>query len=377
MEVYNALGRIPGDEKVELYKTFDNYNPITKEFVNRNRKIVEEMWQRNLKLNNVLRFSESETNLKPSNLLPEQIPDLEEFLNADPALKTIWFGHSTILINIDGVILLIDPVFSDAASPLNFVGRRFQKPVLQLNELPDIDFIVISHDHYDHLDFETIRYFVNKETTFIVPLGVGSHLESWGISSNRIVEKNWWEKAILKNIVFVSTPAQHFSGRSMLDKNKTLWSSWIIQSKNHKIFYSGDSGYDVHFKEIGDKYGPFEVAFLETGQYDDLWLEVHNSPKESIQAYKDLKANVYFPVHWGMFSLARHTWNDPILQLFKYSRQQEVNIVAPKLGQIVNFGQKFTNSFWWQESDIAECKSDKVSPIETSPSIRSKLYESP
>lgn len=332
------MGTKPSKEREIIFKNSKNYNIKEEEFTNRTPGIMDEMWKRTMNLKFFYNyFTEDVENLTPSERIPEEKPDLNEFLNKSSKIKVIWLGHSSILLNIDGIIILIDPVFSDAASPICFINSRFQKPVISLNELPQINYIIISHDHYDHLDMNTIKYFTDKNVNFITPLGVGSHLEYWGITSNRIIEKDWWEEQIFEDIKFIATPSQHFSGRGVFDGKKTLWASWIIESKKHKVYFSGDSGYDIHFKQIGEKYGPFDVAFIESGQYNKNWPEGHLSPDEGVKVYKDLKSKVYFPIHWGMFALARHSWNDPINQLKTLSEKHNIDLVVAKLGQLISF----------------------------------------
>jgi len=288
----------------------------------------------------------------PLTSLPEHKPDLVEFLQGANKLQTIWLGHSSFLLNIEGNIVLVDPVFSSAASPIKSMVKRFQEPVLALEELPAIDYVLISHDHYDHLDMQSIMFFADKDVKFITPLGVGSHLKKWGVAPSKITEKDWWQTADFDGVKFIATPAHHFSGRNGLDANATLWASWVIQSKSHKVYFSGDSGYGTHFKEIGKKYGPFDVAFIESGQYNEKWQDVHMLPSEGVKAFKDLGAEKYFPIHWGMFELALHTWYDPIEQLYALSKSEAFELLTPRIGQLVDIEQSETNELWWQKSTL-------------------------
>lgn len=282
----------------------------------------------------------------PKSNLPEVKPDLTEFLKPAENMKFIWFGHSTLLLNIDGKIIMIDPVFFHA-SPLEFMVKRFQPPVLKLEQLPHIDIIVISHNHYDHLDKKTIKHFKNKSTGFIVPIGVGDNLREWEIPGQRIVELNWGETISHNGLSFTATPAQHFSGRGFFDRNETLWASWIIRGLNENLFYSGDSGYGDHFKEIGRRYGPFDVTFIENGQYNERWPDVHMQPEESLQAHLDLNGKIFVPVHWGMFSLALHHWNEPIERSYKIATAWDIPILTPQLGEITDIGDPIVNRPWW------------------------------
>ena len=284
----------------------------------------------------------------PKRKLPEVKPDIVSFLIPGDTVKFIWFGHSTLLLNLDGQTILIDPVFSNTASPFDFMVKRFQAPVLKLEELPHIDTIVISHDHYDHLDKQTIKYFIDKTTDFITPVGVGSHLRDWGVPSSRISELNWGDTVSRNGINFIAAPAQHFSGRGLFDRNETLWASWIVQGKHDKIFYSGDSGYSDHFKEIGHRYGPFDFAFMENGQYNERWPDVHMQPEETLQAMLDLNAHTLIPVHWGMFDLSLHHWTEPIVRTYKIAKAWDLPIITPRFGEVVDTGSSQTYSPWWE-----------------------------
>ncbi len=272
----------------------------------------------------------------PTSKIPQIKPNLEVFEKASDKLKFIWFGHSTVLLNIDGIKVLIDPMFSMYASSIKGIIKRFQPPVLMLKELPYIDVIVISHDHYDHLDKKSIRFFKDKETRFLVPLGIKRYLMKWGISEQKIVELDWHESYQMDSIHFTATPAHHFSGRNLLGHNKTLWASWVIKGKNANVFFSGDSAYSPHFKEIGERYGAFDVAFMENGQYDKRWLNAHMMPEQTTQAIKDIQAKIFVPIHWSMFRLSPHHWLDPMVQSLKITKAQNVPMLHPLLGEIMS-----------------------------------------
>lgn len=283
---------------------------------------------------------------KPSGKLPERRPDLLSFLKRSDHMKFIWFGHSTFLLNVDDHIILVDPVFHHA-SPFSFLVKRFQAPVLNLSELPFVETILISHDHYDHLDRHTIAFYKEKETRFLVPSGVGKHLRNWGIADSRITELSWHETAEINGTIFRAAPAQHFSGRGFFDRNVTLWASWIIEGKNDKIYYSGDSGYGPHFQEIGRKYGPFDYAFMENGQYNVRWPDVHMQPEETLQALIDLNAEFLIPVHWGMFDLSLHHWTEPIVRTYTIAKNWDIPILTPRLGEIVDWNNH-PDEPWWE-----------------------------
>ena len=344
-----SFGTRPKEEDKSRFKESKHYNASEGMFENRRPNLIKEMKKRTLTWSTFREFFKSGTDRVPAQRMPEIRPDMDEFLMPSEELKVIWFGHSSFLLNMDGKIVLVDPVFSGAASPISFMVKRFQRPVLELSELPKIDYIIISHDHYDHLDMESIKFFAGSDTQFVVPLGVGSHLRGWGVDSQKIVERDWWQEANFYEIDFIATPAQHFSGRNGIHENETLWASWVLKSKNHKVYFSGDSGYDTHFKEIGDKFGPFDIAFIESGQYNKKWEEVHLLPEQGLAAFRDLRAQKYFPVHWGMFELSTHPWYEPVEYLFEFSQNLNFDLVVPRLGQIVSPNRVLPVDKWWRD----------------------------
>lgn len=324
------------------------YDKKNKRFMNDRNYNVTFPYDPEVKLSSSLLRYLFGSNQKPSSNLPEVKPNLADFLQKSSRIKFIWFGHSSFMLNFDGKILLFDPVFSKSASPFSFITKRFQKPVLSLEELPNIDYIILSHDHYDHLDTQTIKFFAKTNTKFLVPLGVETHLQQWGINVDRITQLDWWQAIKYDNLEFILTPAQHFSGRMIIDYKHTLWGSWVIRNTNHSIYFSGDTGYAKHFKDIGDKYGPFDLAFIENGQYDKAWRDVHMLPEDVIQAAIDLKTKIFTPVHWGMFCLAPHKWFAPIEQIYSLAQARNVDIYTPKLGEIIILQQTKTGT-WWRE----------------------------
>lgn len=345
----SAFGTRPGKEYEEKFQASSHYNKEEKIFMNRRPKLVKEMRKRAMSLATFKEWFAKGDNRVPTKKLPEVKPDMVDFVKPSEEIKVVWFGYSTFLLNMNGKIILVDPVFSGSAAPFSFMVKRFQKPVLELAELPTIDVVVISHDHYDHLDMESIKFFKDKKTQFLTPLGVGSHLVGWGIDKKKITELDWWQNHQIDGFEFIATPAQHFSGRDGINDNSTLWASWIIRNEKHNIYFSGDSGYDTHFKDIGDKYGPFDIAFIENGQYNVKWREVHMLPEESVNAYFDLKAKRYFPVHWGMFELSFHSWYEPIVTINKAAKEKGINLVSPKLGEVILVNDQYENKAWWEE----------------------------
>jgi len=266
--------------------------------------------------------------------------------------RLIWFGHSTFLVQIANRNILIDPMFGKVPAPHPTLGNnRFSKELpIEIEKLPLIDAVLISHDHYDHLDYGSIKRLKDKVNMFYTPLGVGIHLQEWGIEKERIVELDWWQEVEFEELVFRCTPAQHFSGRGLNDRANTLWSSWIIESSTDNIFFSGDSGYGPHFKEIGDKYGPFDFAMMECGQYNELWSDIHMFPEETAQAGVDLKAKLIMPIHWGAFKLGMHPWTEPVERISKKASELNIALITPKIGEIIEFKQLTDdNSKWWNQ----------------------------
>jgi L-ascorbate metabolism protein UlaG (beta-lactamase superfamily) len=306
-------------------------------------------------------FDKKET--KPNADLPRQDVELDAFVNRDSnQLHVAWLGHSSLLINIDGLLLLTDPVLEKSIS---FFGpSRYNGPApIKAEQLPEIDIVLISHDHYDHLNKFTIQRIHEKTSAFVTPLGVGRILESWGVSKIKITELDWWEEVeIGHDFVIVSTPSQHFSGRGLTDRNKTLWSSYVIESGNRSIFFGGDSGYFDGFKEIGRKYGPFDMTFLECGAYDKRWTAVHMLPEETVQAHLDLKGVLLHPIHWGTFDLALHPWYEPMNRLMAAAESADIDIATPPVGGTTTYGSHVPRERWWNapcanivsESDSAD-----------------------
>ncbi len=262
-----------------------------------------------------------------------------------------WFGHSSLLIRIQGKTLLTDPVFSERASIVSFAGpKRFlYNHYFDVDELPPVDAVVMSHDHYDHLDYQTFVRLKDKVARFFVPLGVGAHLEKWGIAPDRITELDWWESAQLDDLTLVCTPARHFSGRGLFtNRNGTLWASWALLGTKKRVYYGGDSGYQPAFKAIGEKYGPFDLAMLECGAYNEGWASIHMMPEETAQAQIDVKANVLMPIHWGKFNLALHTWRDPIQRLMKKSAELGTQVATPRIGEVLVLERPVSTTRWWE-----------------------------
>lgn len=287
-------------------------------------------------------------NSKPKTKLPFIKKDISK-IDFDVPVIT-WFGHSTYLIRFAGKTFLVDPVFSNTVSPVPVAGpRKFATTdEYSTDDLPGIDFLIISHDHYDHLDKSTIKTIKAKVKKVIVPLGVSEYFIKWGYNKDVIIELDWWQSQVLNDSDSItSAPARHFSGRG-LTRNTTLWSSYALKIGNYKIFIGGDSGYDFHFKEIGERLGPFQMAILECGQYNKNWPFIHMMPEETALASLDLKAEVLFPVHWAKFSLALHGWTDPIEKLLQAADKNNVKVLTPMMGESFKITEERVSKFWWR-----------------------------
>jgi L-ascorbate metabolism protein UlaG (beta-lactamase superfamily) len=268
---------------------------------------------------------------------------------APSALRIIWMGHASVLVEIDGYRILTDPVWSERASPVTWAGpKRFHQVPIALSALPKLDAVLISHDHYDHLDMTTTQALAARGTKFLVPLGVGAHLERWGVPPSQFTEMDWGEETHLGNLTIVAAPARHYSGRSPFRLNETLWSSWVILGPVHRVFYSGDTGYSDHFKRIGDNYGSFDVTLMKVGSSDPSWVDIHMTPEEAVQAHLDVAGRVLIPVHWGTFNLAFHSWNEPIERTVAAATRNGVQLVVPEPGQIVDLKQPPPLDYWWR-----------------------------
>jgi L-ascorbate metabolism protein UlaG (beta-lactamase superfamily) len=294
----------------------------------------------------VWKYFNSPKTAAPAQPLPSIKTDLKNLSGKNPVL--IWFGHSSYFININEKNILVDPVFSGNASPVTFMTGNFPgSNEYKVVDFPDLDMVLITHDHYDHLDYKTILELKSKTKLFCTSLGVGAHLEKWGIPSEKIIEFDWWQsKPVFGDFELTATPARHFSGRS-LKRYKSLWSSFVLKSPTHKLFLGGDSGYDTHFKLIGEKYGPFDLALLECGQYNEDWPYIHMMPEQTVQASLDLKATVLMPIHWGKFKLSLHSWKEPIERATKAAIEREVPITTPMIGQPVVVGVDYPKHHWW------------------------------
>jgi L-ascorbate metabolism protein UlaG (beta-lactamase superfamily) len=262
----------------------------------------------------------------------------------------VWFGHSSYYMQVDRKKILVDPVLSGSASPIKFTTRSFRgSDVYTAEEIPIIDYLFITHDHWDHLDYDTLRKLKPKVKSIITGLGVGEHLEYWGYDKNIIIEKDWNEEIKLdNNFSVITAPTRHFSGRTF-KRNSSLWMSFVLITPDMKIYIGGDSGYDDHFALIGKQYGPFDLAILENGQYDKNWKYIHMMPEEVVQAAQDLRAKKLFPVHWSKFSLSIHSWDDPIIRVVKEAQRKGVDVLHPMIGETIYFKENIQTTAWWEK----------------------------
>lgn len=296
-------------------------------------------------------FMKGADDLAPKNKIPVLHPDSALIASPPEAARLVWFGHSAFLLQIDGKNILIDPMFGPVPAPHPWLGKaRFTDGLpLEIAQLPMIDAMLISHDHYDHLDYGSIKALNAKTREFYVPLGVGAHLRAWGIEESRIHEMDWWDEADLGSLHFAFTPSRHFSGRGISDRFATLWGSWVIQGKQDSIYFSGDSGYGPHFKEIGAKYGPFDFAMMECGQYNEKWPLIHMMPEETAQAAVDLGAKAMMPIHWGTFVLAMHSWTDPVERVTKRADELGMPVITPRIGDVITMDALAGfRERWWE-----------------------------
>ncbi len=340
------IGNNPTDERLAKINNSPNYKDGQFQNINPTPQFGE-----NYTIRKVIyeRFFKKYPNLEPIDSIPNVKTDLHNLDLSKNIL--IWFGHSSYFMQVDGIRILVDPIFSGNASPIPHTVKSFKgSDVYTVADFPKIDYLLISHDHYDHLDYETLIALKNKVENVICGLGVGSHFEHWGYDSKKIIEKNWYENVEIKKGFKVSVePARHFSGRG-LARNKTLWVSYVLQTPTLNIYLGGDSGYDTHYAEIGKKYGPFDLAILENGQYNKAWPFIHETPAEVLKAAQDLKAKRILPVHSSKFRLSFHPWDEPPRKLTELNKTYNFPLVTPIIGEIVyldDSNQIFQQ--WWTQ----------------------------
>jgi len=292
-------------------------------------------------------FRNKPATVKPSDILPVIQPDISALPEDETAI--IWLGHSSYYMQFAGLKMLVDPVLSGRASPIPGMIKAFAgTELIRATDLPKLDYVLITHDHYDHLDYQTIRQLKSKTGHWLTSLGVGEHLEYWGIPADKITELDWWEQTSLRHgCSLTATPSRHFSGRG-LKRAQSLWSSFVLQTPQHKFYLGGDSGWDTHFAEIGKRFGPFDLAILECGQYHPYWKHIHMMPEEVVAAAEQLGARCLLPVHWGKFALALHPWKEPITRLLSAASGKQIRVLTPMIGQTLVLGSdEGYDQAWW------------------------------
>jgi L-ascorbate metabolism protein UlaG (beta-lactamase superfamily) len=350
------FGAVPGSNRLARFKRSPNFDQKTGLFRNQNHRD----FQSEMKVVELLKsFLLGKEIRIPSSPLPSEKPDLD-FLLSDsivPAsIRLSWLGHSSVLLRVAGKTILIDPTLSNRVAPTPPFGKRFQQQPLKVEELPNIDLVLLSHDHYDHLDYESILKLESTQMPklYVVALGVGARLESFGVSADRIHELDWWESFSHAGIQFIATPSQHFSGRGPGDAMRTFWCGFSIRTDAISVYYTGDTGYHTHFKEIAERLGPHDFALVESGQYNKLWQYVHLLPEEVVQAAIDAQVPQILPLHWGMYSISFHDWFDPVESVSKIGEEKNVYVHTPILGRVIEVTKGVvprpgTYSKWWRE----------------------------
>ncbi len=367
VDAWPALGTKPRDARLERIEKSPHY---------RGGKFVDTLPRSEPDLAAVsLRWFKGVADSQPAVPLPVLFRHATEF---DPppesSLRITWFGHSSLLVEIEGKRLLLDPVWSERCSPTRFMGpKRFHPVPIALGALPKIDAVAISHDHYDHLDYATVLELAKQDPMFFVPLGVGAHLEYWGIARKRIVELDWWQEAALGALRLVATPARHFSGRG-LGSDKTLWSGWAIIGAERRVYYSGDTAMFEAFKQIGERLGPFDATMIESGAYDAMWADVHLGPEQAVAAHQLVRGRVLFPVHWGTFDLALHTWVEPMERVLAAAKLANVTVVSPRPGQSIDPFFPPSPQPWWPK---VKWKTSSEAPVVSSGLTASMLSVPP
>lgn len=342
-----AFGGNPTKEQKENYKRLDNY--VNGEFVN---EVPTSLTIGSDNSASVIKNSNaSDEDRNPTSQIPVSQIDWNKIKSEKDSLT--WLGHSAFLISIDNKKILLDPMLGSIASPVSFAGfkrYKYSEDMLHIiDEMPPIDAVFISHDHYDHLDYQSIIKLKSKVSHFLVPLGVSAHLIRWGVPKEKITELNWWDEMKYKDLTIALTPSRHFSGRGIFNSNTTLWGGWVIIGKKTRLYTSGDGGYGPHFKEIGKKYGPFDITLIEGGQYDQRWANIHMTPEQSVQANLDVNGKNMILMHWGAFTLAHHGWKEPIERALKEAKKVGVKLSTPEIGKTVPLDSKLDipSSSWW------------------------------
>ena len=289
----------------------------------------------------------------PSAPIPVQQLSAEALVQA-PDMSLYRLGHSTLLLKLGGEFWLTDPVFAERASPVQWIGpKRFHAPPISIDDLPPIKGVILSHDHYDHLDHAAILKLAPKVEVFVAPLGVGERLIAWGVEAAKVRQLDWWQETIVRGTRLVAVPAQHYSGRGVSDGDRTLWASWVIIAGDVRLFFGGDTGYHADFKNIGRRYGPFDLTMLETGAYDSQWPDVHMQPEQTLQAHRDLNGRWLMPIHNGTFDLAMHAWYEPLDRIYALAAAGGVALATPLICERLSLTLPHAGQRWWLEPPLS------------------------
>lgn len=342
--ILKALGKAPSDERQRAFQASDNWKGGV--FANIEHTAVMREGASYPKL--LVDALNRPKNATPLSVLPSVRLDLHALTDSTPQI--VWFGHSSYLMQYRAFRVLVDPVLFGNSSPVSFFGKPFPtETVYAPEDIPAIDLLVLSHDHYDHLDYVTLTKLKDRIRRVVCSLGVGSHLEFWGFDKSIITELDWHQThSVNESLALTALPARHFSGR-VFTRNTTLWNSYAMRWHDHNLFLGGDSGYDAQFKRTGREHGPFDIAMLECGQYGKDWPNIHMFPEETAQAALDLNAKQLLPVHWARFMLSTHGWKEPIERLIVAAQKLGIQIVTPRIGGVVQVGAPPDNNFWWKE----------------------------
>ncbi|MDK2830470.1 MAG: hypothetical protein PWQ51_1334 [Methanolobus sp.] len=347
MNVAPAFGGDPTSEQKEAYQQLSNY--ADGHFVN---ELPTSVFVDSPDTSSNDSSGSEVVNRDPANPIPVSAIDWNQVNSKNDSLT--WLGHSAYLLSIDDNKILLDPMLSPVASPVSFVGinrYEYTEDIMMniIDEMPPINAVLITHDHYDHMDYQSIVKLNSKVSHFFVPLGCGAHLIRWGIPEEKITELNWWEEAEYQGLTVALTPSRHGSGRDLFSIDTTLWGGWVILGSKNRVYTSGDGGYGPHFEEIGNKYGPFDITLMEGAQYDRRWAEIHMVPEQAVQAHLDVNGETMMLMHWGAFTLANHAWNEPIERALEKANEREVNIIAPKIGETITLDSDLEMPItpWW------------------------------
>ncbi len=337
-----SAGKLPDEAVYKQYETLSNFS----DGKFRNFEPMQHIIWKKPRSRVFSRFV-TENPKSPPAPIPLNPVDHEKAGPKSDGLRVFWMGHSTLLFDIDGTRILTDPVFGNAG-PLPGIVKRFQPSPLKREEIVnlDLDAIILSHDHYDHLEKKTIKFLVDSDIRFITPLGVGARLCGWGIAPERITEMNWEESVEVGNLKITAVTTRHFSGRFLNDRDRTLWSAFVLAGPRHKVFFAGDGGYGEHFKKTGEKYGPFDLTCLEIGSWNERWPNSHLFPEQTVQAHLELKGEYLLPIHWAAYDLAFHEWDEPIRRVTAAAAKEHVKILTPTQGQELIPGQTQTANWW-------------------------------